>query len=384
MNTQFYTMCRSKSFLAMQRGLSLIELMVAMTIGAVLIFGATEVYLNSRKSYAVSESVARLQETARYAMSVIEPDVRMAGYWGLLKGGGWLAGSRLQTQPVGGTVAAGAAANICGDNFALDVETDLQSDNNAYTLSPTRKAGCNALTDIDTGIAWNTNPVTTADTLTVRRASVFQSALTAGMVQVCANRINGFLFSSGAGCPLPLPLPIWELHNLIVDAYYIDRASAQQLAGLPSLRRKTLATVGGAPVFRDQEIIAGVEDMQIQFGIDPTTSINTVLPAAIATRYVNGDYVAASGVPANSQIVSVRIWLLVRADAAEPGFTDDRVYTYGDRLVATGTTGDLNAAGSAGMAYQPAANPDASIMGPRHVRRLLISRTIQVRNAEGT
>ena len=67
-----------------QRGLSLIELMVAMAIGAVLIFGATDVYINSRNSYGVNENVTRLQETARYAMGTLEADLRMANYWGLM------------------------------------------------------------------------------------------------------------------------------------------------------------------------------------------------------------------------------------------------------------------------------------------------------------
>ena len=75
-----------QSSLAAAAGLSLIELLVALAIGAVLIFGATQVYVDSRNAYGVNETVARLQETARYAMSVIESDVRMANYWGLLKG----------------------------------------------------------------------------------------------------------------------------------------------------------------------------------------------------------------------------------------------------------------------------------------------------------
>ena len=93
------------SGVAWQRGLSLIELMVAMTIGAVLIFGATQVFINSRNSYGVNESVARLQETARYAMSVIEPDIRMANYWGLVN-----------SAPA--AIAAPGTALDCGPNFA--------------------------------------------------------------------------------------------------------------------------------------------------------------------------------------------------------------------------------------------------------------------------
>ena len=88
--------------------------------------------------------------------------------------------------------------------------------------------------------------------------------------------------------------------------------------------------------------------------------------------------------PAGAQIVAVRIWLLVRSDIAENGFTDSRIYQYGDRLQATGVTGDLNAAAGAGRAYQPSGNADATFTGPQHVRRLLVSRTIQLRNALGT
>lgn len=351
-----------------QGGLSLIELLVALTIGAVLIFGATDVYINSRNSYGVNENVARMQETARYAMSVIEPDVRMSNYWGLLKGAGAITNQAAQTAAPG-VVAAGAPANICGNNFAIDLGTNLQGDNNTYQLSATRKGGCDTLTDLDSGTPWNTNAVATADTLTVRRASVFANAApTANVLEVCTTRIAGRLQSDVTACSAA---PVGQLSNLIVDAYYIDRNSSQ-LAGLPALRRKTLSA-GGAVQFVDQEIIAGIEDMQVQFGIDPFGN------TGVATRYVNPD-----AVPANAQIVAVRIWLLVRSETAEVGFTDNAVYQYGDRLQATGVTGDLNNVADAGKAYQPSLNPDATPTGPRHVRRLLISRTIQVRNALGT
>lgn len=349
-----------------QAGLSLIELMVAMTIGAVLIFGATEVYVNSRNAYGVNENVARLQETARYAMAVIEPDVRMSNFWGLLKGAGVVTNQAAQTAAPG-AVAPGAAVNICGNNFAIDLGTNLQGDNNSYTLSATRQPGCNSLTDLDSGAVWTTTPVATADTLTVRRASVFTNpGPTANVLEVCTTRISGRLQSDVTACTVA---PAGQLSNLIVDAYYVDRNSA---AGLPALRRKTL-DAAGVLRFVDQEIIAGVEDMQVQFGIDPFGN------TGVATRYVN-----PNAVPATAQIIAVRVWLLVRSDTAEVGFTDDIIYQYGDRLQATGVTGDLNNIADAGKAYQPSLHPNATPIGPRHVRRLLISRTILVRNALGT
>jgi hypothetical protein len=91
-----------------------------------------------------------------------------------------------------------------------------------------------------------------------------------------------------------------------------------------------------------------------------------------------------NGVPLGAQIVAVRVWLLVRSDTGENGFADNRIYQYGDRLQATGVTGDLNNVATAGFAYQPSLSADATFNGPRRARRLLISRTIQVRNALGT
>ena len=68
----------------MQMGLSLVELMVAMSIGLFLLAGAITVFGKTRDLYRTNDAAARLQETARYAMSTIEADLRMANYWGLM------------------------------------------------------------------------------------------------------------------------------------------------------------------------------------------------------------------------------------------------------------------------------------------------------------
>ncbi len=173
-------------------------------------------------------------------------------------------------------------------------------------------------------------------------------------------------------------LPRQQSNNLVVNAYYVDRNSSQAV-GRPALRRKTLTAAAGAPLFRDQEIISGIEDMQIQFGIEPAPPCPKCY-TGVATRYVNPDFV----LPLGAQIVSVRIWLLVYSDQPENGFTDTRIYQYGDRSAVNGVTGDLNAAAAAGLAYQPSLSADASFNGPQHRRRMLVSRTIAIRNAAGT
>jgi type IV pilus assembly protein PilW len=353
---------------ARQRGVTLIELLVALTISSVLVFGATQVYVKSRNTYQTNESVTRLQETARYAMSIVEVDVRNANYFGLTKSAYKFVGQAAQT-PALGPVAPGAAANICGDNFAIDLNTSIQGDNNSYVLSlnASRKAGCNALS------GWATVPVTTADTLTIRRASVLtQAAFTDGTLQLCSGRgVANQLFSTAGACAVP---PIGQINNLIVNAYYVDRNSVQA-AGLPSLRRKALAA---GPAFIDEEVIAGVEDMQVQFGIEDINPDPAIGALGLPSRYID-----PAAVTVNQQVVSVRIWLLIRADTPELGFSDNRCYAYAARVCANGVTADLNNAGQTTRGFQPSSSADNSFTGIKRFRRLLMSRTMYLRDAYG-
>lgn len=64
------------------RGLTLIELMIAMLIGTILILGIVQVFASSRAAYQLSEGVARVQENGRFAMDYLQRDIRMAGHFG--------------------------------------------------------------------------------------------------------------------------------------------------------------------------------------------------------------------------------------------------------------------------------------------------------------
>ncbi len=327
---------------ARARGVSLIELLVAVTIGGLLIFGATKVYVDSRATYEVNETAARLQETARYALSVLEPDIRMSNYWGFVKGAGIVINQAAQSA------ASAGQPTSCGNNYAHDLQRNLEASNNAYTI------GCAAWVHEDrTG----TGQVLSSDTVTVRRASnTISSGAATGRLRICSTRVFASLVTDMSGCTIA---PNGRVNDLVVNAYYVDRDSNHRL-GFPALRRHALIA---GPAFNSEEIIPGVEDLQVQFGIDPTGT------GGSAQRYVN-----PSAIPSGAQIVSVRIWLLVRAENPEVGFRDNRTYEYADRAVATGTTADLNAVNAAGRAYAPGDG----------FRRLLVSRTVQIRNALGT
>lgn len=65
-----------------QRGLSLVELMIAMLLGLILIAGVVEVFLSSRASYRLNRGLAQTQEKGRFATAFLTHDIRMAGYTG--------------------------------------------------------------------------------------------------------------------------------------------------------------------------------------------------------------------------------------------------------------------------------------------------------------
>ncbi|HEX2830875.1 MAG TPA: PilW family protein [Burkholderiales bacterium] len=61
-------------------GFTLVELLIAMTIGLLLTAVIAQVFLGSRKTYATTDDVARMQENMRYVHDALSRNLRMAGY----------------------------------------------------------------------------------------------------------------------------------------------------------------------------------------------------------------------------------------------------------------------------------------------------------------
>jgi hypothetical protein len=253
-------------------------------------------------------------------------------------------------------LAGGAQA--CGTNFAVDVLVPVQGSNDAFELGPDATAAC---------APFGAGAVDGSDTLTLRRASTRPADLQAGRLQIFASRLTSQksqqMFVDGVA-PGPLD-DDHRVHDLLVRSFYVARDSEDR-PGFPSLRFKALASDAGGPAFVDSEIMTGIEDLQVQFGIDTGDYDNdgVIDPAADlnddgipesdgrATRYVNPDFPGLDRL----QVVSVRLWLRVRGDQPEPGIDDRRTYRYAD------------------VEYTPAGEE-------RRFRRMLLTRTIMLRNS---
>ena len=63
----------------LQRGLSLVELMVAVVLGLVLTAGIIQLFVGSKQAYRFHDAHSRVQENARFAIDALNFDIRMAG-----------------------------------------------------------------------------------------------------------------------------------------------------------------------------------------------------------------------------------------------------------------------------------------------------------------
>jgi len=65
-----------------QKGFSLIELMIAITLALIVVGAIGYFYLGTRQAYRSTDNLSQLQENQRVALDVIARDIRMAGYMG--------------------------------------------------------------------------------------------------------------------------------------------------------------------------------------------------------------------------------------------------------------------------------------------------------------
>lgn len=65
---------------APQRGFTLIEIMISLAIGAIIVMGATSIFVSTLRSFTIQNGLSDTNETGRYAMQYLARHIRMAGY----------------------------------------------------------------------------------------------------------------------------------------------------------------------------------------------------------------------------------------------------------------------------------------------------------------
>lgn len=309
------------------RGLTLTELMIAITIGLILVAGIIQIFISNKQSYLVQEASARNQENGRFAIQFLTKDIRMAGFFGC----GSIAASPTNMADINGDGIPDTASDFTGNGLQGYEYTNLPiaaSDMNTLTAADVRpgtdiisiKRGSN----LGVRLKGNMNTVNANIQLDAATAAglfrpddiifisdcqmadifaannVSSSGTTTTISHSNAVNIGNFLSKTYQKDA--------EVMKMVNTIYYIGTNSA----GEPALFRLSMKNAG---VMVPEELVDGVEDMQITYGEDTD-----------GDRTANV-YVDAPAVGDMTHVVSVRIELTVRS--AEDNITE--TVAHGDR-----------------------------------------------------
>lgn len=302
-----------------QNGLTLIELMIAMVIGLLLLGGTISMFISNKRVYKEQENMGRLQENARFALGLLMHDIRMAGY----------TGCNDQIGNVDNHVNGATGANLL--DFSNAVEGSESAANwqpsGSTDVTASMKSGTDGISVRyleDTGL--EIEPPYMVTTASALHAST-DNGLVEGEIVGVADCDSADVFqisnsnpsgsgtvdhNTGTGSPGNATKDLQKKYlgdativRFVARRYFIGTGAW----GGPSLFRNHYAqdkddSDGDGDttevIQHSQELIEGVENMQILYGMDTTGD------------RVADTYLKASNVTSWPNVVSVRLALLMR------------------------------------------------------------------------
>ncbi|MGQ3888172.1 PilW family protein [Legionella sp. CNM-1927-20] len=272
-------------------GFTILEFLIATTIGTLLVAGIGAVYLSNKATFSVQSALARLQENGRYANYILARDIRMAGFQGCTN----------QRQ-------------VALTNLVSNYSTMLNYDKPLQGFS---SSGTSFTPDLPTNIS-SKSPLSGSDIIEIRMASSNGVHLSADMAQpnsvinvysglgaqsgtplIITNCVIGNIFMAGTGTSdtaITHPTGINTSDNLsiayltnaqvmrlIYYAFYIKDTGRMNSQNQPITSLVRLDVNGN-----EDEIAEGVEQLRIAYGVD-TDSDNTVNSYQTATQVNNGN-----------------------------------------------------------------------------------------------
>ena len=374
--------------LALQKGFSLIELMISITIGLLIMVALGSLFLNINRSNNEMAKTNSQIENGRFAIQLLQEDIVHAGYWGAYVP--QYDDLTIKGVPTG---VPTAVPNPCLAHAApwtaAHVTNLIGIPIQVFGATPPSGAGC------VTNLA--TNKKASTDVLVVRHAETCVPGEancevdTAGKLYLQASqceleiappspdvpspyKLGTSAFNLhkrncvGTGIPQALPITagsIAEKRKFISNIYYI-RDYAQTVGdGIPTLMTSQFDLSGGTLAHQAAvPLIEGIEGFHVELGIDSLSdtneAVNYTVPIDWTKNYVllsdtstsnvgsiiyNSPKNRGDGVPDGAfvnctdavpctdaqliNVIAVKIYVLARADKVSPGYTDTKTYSLG-------------------------------------------------------
>lgn len=334
-----------------QQGLTLVELMIALTLGLIVIAALVGVFMSSNQSYRQNEALGGLQDNARFALDSMGRDLAMAGYWGGVRAVDAGVGIRVSADSRD-DVAKASAAGDCGPTtqatgyfWLFDVGVPIvfrnHRSNNTGSSTVTDDFACLPTADIQPN----------TDVLMIRRVSGIPAfsidsgnvitpaggTTVANRFYVRTNQNTGSLFragasfslatpadcpdSSGSNAPCPPNSNPVQVYAYTPQIYYIRNymRSRTEKPKIPVLCRRYLKDTESPPKMEEDCLAEGVENLQVEWGIGSQASTTVE------------NYLAN---PSQAQLMearTARIHILVRATTNNVAASSDaKVFSLAD------------------------------------------------------
>jgi type IV pilus assembly protein PilW len=315
-----------------QRGLTLIEFMVSITIGLIMVAALATLIADQSSNRAEVDRAGRLIENGRYGIRAITDDLQLAGYWG-----------ELSTAPGSTLTALPDPCSLSVADMSNAAQLHVQGYSAAnLTSAPATVPSC--LSNVRPG----------SDILVVRHADPDVSALMTGTLVDLTKLTDGQLYiQTGLNAGSAAFTSVINIGNsttnatvfalkkkdlaavatvrkVVVRIYYVASCSVEVggscTAGdggspIPTLKMLELTASGGVSSWGTPVTIAeGIELMQIDYGVDTDSDGSP-----------NGDDVDGSALTHLNwgDVMAVKIHLVSRSLERTPGFTDGKTYVLG-------------------------------------------------------
>ena len=315
-----------------QTGLSIVELMISITIGLLILAGLTTILVNNSRARTEIERANRQIENGRYALQLLSDDLKLAGYYAEFSG--------MAFDPAAtGLIMLNGLPDPCQtnlDNLRGALPLHVQGYDNASTI-PSCLSDVKSNTDILVIRRASTCEAGVADCAAAANDGTpyFQASLCSGATELdaaitnnasylgsyyqldttLANLTNTATALHRRDCTTTPPGTVAAIHRYRTHIYFIANNNNTG-DGIPTLKR---AELGPGPAFATIALVDGIENLQIQYGID--------------SPVVNGvpdSYMAAPGSVANwGAAVTAKINLLARNTEITAGYSTTKTYTLG-------------------------------------------------------
>lgn len=302
-------------------GYSVIELMIAMSLGVLVTGGMVSLFIAGKQSYSETERAARMQENGRTALYVLADELRHANFWGPVidnRSIRLLDNDTNEDNNSFSGCASWAYAPVANSSANLTADPLVGSDSLSSLL-----AMSNLSTDCTSDVA---NISTNSSIVAIKRVSsgtATWSALSADELMMRGNS-GGAMMARKAGSSSILPAPYTGGPSASqTDWYYRPKiffVSNASDCGTTSDNTPTLCVAEGttAVVQSVYPLVNGIEVMHIEYGIDTDDD------GAPNAYYTSTN--AVTGVP-----VTANVYLLLRDPTPDYHYIDENCYTLGSK-----------------------------------------------------